>query len=358
MNVRTTLRDVARLADCHYSTVSLALRNHPRITPATRIKIQTVARQLGYSPDAMLTALAAYRTTRGQPAQHPAIAWLTNHHTLNGWREYTPCNVDYFEGASSRARERGYKLEPFWLAEPGMTGRRMAEILRARGIMGVLLPPQEQVCAIDFDWESFATVTFGHTLLRPRLHLVANHEYRTMGILFAELKRRDYHDIGLVANREHDARVDHNWLAAYLIEQHRLGHGRPLPPMIVDQWNDAALLKWVERHRPEVIVTKLPQVLACLKQAGYRVPDDMGVAFHSLHERTEGLSGTKKNSFQIGVMAVDVLIDMLHRNERGAPTNPQMVMIEGSWVEGRTLRAPTPADTVLVADVHAPAAVG
>ena len=301
----------------------------------------------------MLTALAAYRTTRSPVQNHATIAWLTNHRSRDGWRQQTPCNVDYFEGAANRACERGYKLEPFWLAEPGMTGRRMAEILHARGITGILLAPQEQVCAIDFDWESFSTVTFGHTLLRPRLHLVANHEYRTMGILFAELKRRDYRHIGLVANREHDARVDHNWLAAYLIEQNRLGHGRKLPPLIVDEWSDGALLRWIERHQPEVIVTKLPDVLTCVQRAGYRVPDDMGIAFHSLHERTHGLSGTKKNSFHIGLMAVDVLVDMLHRNERGAPPFPQMVMLEGSWVEGNTLRAPVPINEGELLEMHA-----
>lgn len=344
--LRPTLRDVARLAECHYSTVSLALRNHPRIRPETRTRVQDAARQLGYEPDAMLAALAAYRNTRAPLTEHPSIAWLTNHHTREGWRHYTPCNIDYFDGASARARERGYKLEHFWLAQPGMTGRRMAEILRTRGVMGILLPPQERMCAIDFDWESFATVTFGHTLLRPRLHLVANHEYRTMGLLFAELKRRHYRQIGLVDLREHDARVDHNWLAAYLIEQHKLGDVPKPPPLIFDRWNEEEFTRWVNLHRPEVIVTKLPEVLACLKRMGFAVPQDVGVAFHSLHERTEGLSGTKKNSFHIGVMAVDVLVDMLHRNERGAPQFPQLVMVEGSWVEGQTLR-PLPRDEAM-----------
>jgi LacI family transcriptional regulator len=355
MDPRITLRDVARLADCHYSTVSLALRNDTRITPATRIKIRAAAQQLGYSPDAMLTALAVYRTARAPLTSHSAIAWLTNYRTRDGWRLHTPqLYMDHFEGASNRACERGYKLEPFWLAEPGMNGRRMAEILRSRGIRGVLLPPQEEICAIDFDWESFATVTFGYTLVRPRLHLVANHDYRTMGIIFTELKRREYRRIGLVEHRVHEARVDHNWLAAYLVEQHTFGHGRKLPPLIVDRWSDDTLLKWVEGYQPDVIVTRENEVLACLQRAGYRVPEDMGVAFHSLPERTQGLSGTKKNSFQLGVMAVDLLVDMLHRNERGVPANPQLVMIEGSWVEGCTLRAPIPLDTELLqAHVHA-----
>jgi hypothetical protein len=37
-------------------------------------------------------------------------------------------------------------------------------------------------------------------------------------------------------------------------------------------------------------------------------------------------------------MAVDLLVDMLHRNERGVPIIPYMLMVEGSWCEGRTLR--------------------
>jgi hypothetical protein len=45
----------------------------------------------------------------------------------------------------------------------------------------------------------------------------------------------------------------------------------------------------------------------------------------------------KKNSFQIGVMAVDLLVDMLHRNERGVPAIPYRLMVEGSWCEGKTL---------------------
>jgi LacI family transcriptional regulator len=49
----------------------------------------------------------------------------------------------------------------------------------------------------------------------------------------------------------------------------------------------------------------------------------------------------RKNSFQLGVMAVDLLVDMLHRNERGIPVRPYLLMVEGSWVEGNTLRKPT-----------------
>lgn len=345
---RATIRDIAAHVGCHYSTVSLALRNHPRIAAATRARVQQAATELGYRPDAMLAALTAYRVHKQPRTARPVVAWLTNHATRHGWRG-SACNVDYFNGASARAEQRGYRLEPFWLAEPGMSGRRMSGILRTRDIQGLLLPPQESLRSVELEWEHFSAVTFGYTLVQPRLHLVSNHEYRTMGTLFAELQRRSYRQIGLVDLREHDERVDHNWLAAYLIEQHRLAPGQQLPPLILDRWDDATFLAWVRRYRPEAIVTKLPRVLDCLTEAGLRVPDDVGVAFHSLDEGARHLSGMRKNAYQIGVMAMDHVIDMIHRNERGLPTLPHFFMVEGSWVEGQTLRPFTAAPIPIAA---------
>jgi hypothetical protein len=140
-----------------------------------------------------------------------------------------------------------------------------------------------------------------------------------------------------VNRRDHDERVDHNWLAAYLVEQNQLHRKNRLPPLILDRWDGRAFLAWFEAHRPDAIVMRLPEVLTCLRAAGQRVPADVGVAFHSLDEGSKGFSGMKKNSFQIGVMAVDLLVDMMHRNERGIPSIPYRLMVEGSWYEGKTL---------------------
>jgi len=335
--LRPTLRDIARKAGCHYSTVSLALRNHPRIPLKTKERIRTIAGQLGYRTDAMLAALCAYREMKRPPKERGALAWLTNHRTERGWAT-SACNRDYFEGASARAAERGYRLERFWLAAPDMDALRMNKIFWTRGIQGVLLPPQERLCTIELDWHNLSAVTFGYTLTHPRLHLVSNHEYRTMGTLFSELNRRGYRRVGLVNLRSQDERVDHNWLAAYLVEQNRLCPEQAIPPLIMEGWNNQDFLSWVQRYRPDAIVTKLVEVLASLKQAGYRVPEDIGVAYHSLDEGRLGLSGMKKNSFQIGIMAVDLLVDMLHRNERGIPAHAYLLMVEGTWYEGRTVR--------------------
>jgi LacI family transcriptional regulator len=337
LQVRPTIRDIGRKTGYHYSTVSLALHDHPRIPEATKQIIREAAKGLGYRPDPALSTLCAYRLMKRRPKEQTVIAWLTNYRDRTGWK-MSACTRDYYEGASQRATERGYRLETFWLSEPGMTGQRMSKILWTRGVRGVLLPTQERLTTIELAWENLSAVTFGYTLLHPRLHLVSNHEYRTMGTLFAELEKRAYQRVGLVNLRDHDRRVDNNWLAAYLVEQARLQPHHRLPPLVLDEWNTRTFVSWVERYDPDVIVTRLPEVLRSLRRAGYRVPDDVGVAYHTLDEKSRGLSGMKKNSFQIGVMAVDLLIDMLHRNERGIPVRPYLLMVEGSWVEGNTLR--------------------
>ena len=54
-----TIRDVARAAGVGASTVSLALRNDPRLRPAMRDHVRKVASEIGYLPNATLASLMA-----------------------------------------------------------------------------------------------------------------------------------------------------------------------------------------------------------------------------------------------------------------------------------------------------------
>ena len=86
LKARPTIRDIGRKTGFHYSTVSLALRDHPRIPDATKQIIREAAKRLRYQPDAMLNALCAYRLIKRLPTEQTVIAWITNYHARNGWR--------------------------------------------------------------------------------------------------------------------------------------------------------------------------------------------------------------------------------------------------------------------------------
>ena len=68
--VRVGLREVAAAANVCVMTVSLALRDNPRISAGTRDRIKRLAAELGYHPDPELSRLMnhlrASRTARGR----------------------------------------------------------------------------------------------------------------------------------------------------------------------------------------------------------------------------------------------------------------------------------------------------
>src|ERR1700722_16767953 len=113
---RVTMAEVARSAGVHVTTVSLALRNHPRLPEETRGRIQRIAERLGYRPDPVLRALVAYRGRLAGRRSMPTLAYITNWNTRWGWRKVT-AHPDFHGGAERMAGQLGYKLEHFWMHE-------------------------------------------------------------------------------------------------------------------------------------------------------------------------------------------------------------------------------------------------
>ena len=58
---RPSIRDVARLADVSYQTVSRVLNDHPSVRPETRQRILEVMEQLQYRPNLAARALVTSR---------------------------------------------------------------------------------------------------------------------------------------------------------------------------------------------------------------------------------------------------------------------------------------------------------
>ncbi|HRP04381.1 MAG TPA: LacI family DNA-binding transcriptional regulator, partial [Opitutaceae bacterium] len=97
---RTTLSDVAKRAGVHVTTVSLALRNHPRLPESTRRRIQSLAKRMGYAPDPLLRALVAYRGRVIERRNVPTLAYVTNWATRWGWKATTfPIRVTSLPGS-------------------------------------------------------------------------------------------------------------------------------------------------------------------------------------------------------------------------------------------------------------------
>jgi DNA-binding LacI/PurR family transcriptional regulator len=246
------------------------------------------------------------------------------------------------EGAWERATLRGYRPQEFWLHRDGMSNERFSEMLHARGVQGLLISPlAEGAPPPALRWDYFATVCLSVPLPSLPITTVCNDHYFSSLQAVRECHRRGYRRPGLVLRREHQLRFQGRWEAGFLVAGEMLPGLRLAPPMYVEDWaQPAPLLAWLKREKPDVIITPAADaVLAPLKRAGLRVPGDIGLALLACPELGDAHSGIFQNGRIIGAFAVDALIGMLERHERGLPEQATTLMVEGQWNEGRTLLA-------------------
>ncbi len=337
---RVTLRDIAKRLKLSHATVSMALRDHPAIAPATRKRVTKTAKSMGYQVEPMLSALASYRQGRRPPTDHGTLAWINCFEDPRDlYREYL--FKDYLTGARKRAEQRGYRVEEFSLHQPEMTLKRLLAILKARGIQGVLLPPQpEPKVSFEEDFDDFAVVTFGFSVASPRFHRVCNAQNQSAMLAFERLRDLGYQRIGLLASHGGEERVAHNFHSGYLVSLKRFPDVKEVP--IYWEPEDArkrekTMIQWFKRHRPDVVFGMVvPHFIPALKNAGIVVPDDVAIASLSCTDDNPEYAGIDQKGPETGEAAIDVLVDAIQTGTRGAPKVARYVLIEGEWRHGET----------------------
>jgi len=338
---RVTLHQIAESCGVHLSTVARALKDDPRISQATRTKVQALATELGYFPDPMMSALCAYRKSQKPASFHGTLAWITNFSTADGW-----CGGAYkyyFNGAVKRAEEYGYRLNHFWLGEKDMTAKRASSILYNSGVSGLLICPlQKNSGHLDLDWDKFSAVKFGYTMIRPDLHSVTSNHFRATFDTVRQVRALGYRRIGYMIWKETDVRLQYQWTAGYTIGAQILPQSAEIPIFRCESESlgpDQSLVKaWIETYRPDAIICPLGFYYRLIKM-GYKFPEQMGVACCNLQPDEPLITaGMEEQSLLAGKAAVDFLVGMVQRGERGVPKIPQQILVGGTWHDGKTLR--------------------
>jgi len=338
VRTKATLQDVADAAGVHRSTVSLALRNHPRISPAVRERIRRLAERLGYRVNPLVAALMSSRRS-GRAAKHVALAYVTNYPTRYGWRPPYHNRPDFFPGAAERAKDFGYRLEDFWLAEPGMTSERFGDILTARGIHGLILgrlPPGQS--RLDLPWGRFSCVALGLTLRSPLLHHVTENHFDAVWQGMQRCLERGYRRVGFLFSEANDSpRVGDRWMGAFLSQQLRWPKVDQLPPCPAVPADESSFRKWFQKVRPDaLVVTHARPVLGWLEGLGVEVPRDLGLVDLEGQPSLD-CAGVRYDPATTGGLAVEMLLGLMHRNDTGVPGDQHEVLLNGEWHEGSTL---------------------
>ena len=319
-------------------TVSYALRDSPEIAVATRERIKAEAKKLGYAPDPVLSALMAYRQAK-YPRFQGTLAWVNNYSDPSIWK--TNVYLEWFLGAQARAGEMGYKMEEFWLREPKMTPQRFSQILRTRNIMGLVLGPQPNAYGrLHLDWKNFSIVALGCSLIDPRFHLVCNYNYHSTVTVMRRLKRLGYRRIGCMIDSSLDRLVRYQYEAGFLVEQQHIAPKDRIP-YVSRNIEGTKLIRWLKTHRPQVVIVQSiddgAKLARHLKAAGYKIPDDIGIAVTGMCGAETYFAGIDEKGFETGAVAVDLLISLISGNLRGIPETPRHLLIEGKWKQNQTV---------------------
>lgn len=342
MEKRVTLRDLAQATGVHFTTVGLALRHDPRVRPETIAKVEAAARQLGYTQDAMLSALSAYRH-RHSHRLAGVIAYLVTYEP-GVMLKTNITERRLVEAATAHARSRNFNLESFQINAPDMTAARMTKLLHARGIQGVIVPPRLPAPGPmeALDWSGFSTIAVGYSITSPNLHRVCAGQAHNTRLAIAQLRARGYKRVGLVLPSELYERSRGHVLGAYLSEQCLQPPAQRVAPLFVPhaELNAARLRQWLRAERVDAVaLTGLPgEIYNWAQELGYKIPDDLGFALVSRYGKTDHIAGVDERMEAIGQAAVDAVIGLISNNERGLPEYPRHLLVEGTWVERPSVR--------------------
>ena len=334
-----TMQDIARAAGVHVGTVSRALRNQRGVSEAVRAKVRQIATERGYRINPLVSALIRSRRNPHRATYHATLGFLTPRWP-SGSQSYREDYRQMIEAAEQRATAFGYRLESFGLGAEGMTPQRLSDILAARNIAGLVLPPlyaaQEM---IGVDWQRLPVVAIGYSQRVPVPRVVHNHS-RAMLLAVARCRQHGRRRLGLVLPRRVSEKVEDRWLAAFLLAQFREPEVPALPPLLLPETDpQAAFDHWRRQFRPDAIIG-LPHatpMLRWLKAAGVAVPEQVALVTLDCREQGPRFAGIDQNYALLGGLAVEQLVNLVERNDRAMMRRETILAVDGAWRDGPTL---------------------
>lgn len=337
-----SLQQIADQAGVTKATVSLALKNHPRISDATKKRIQALAKQLGYRPNPELSKLMS--ATKTGPLENQGVLGFIRSGPTKDW--YLVEKI-LFSELSRAAQSHGYTLEPFWLTDPQSSPERINRIMWTRGIEGLIIPmihPElfhQGARTLPVDWQKFCVVEVSDTLNEPPISGVRHNHYKGMLTTLAKLEVAGYHRIGLSMWQDVELRTHHRWSAVYLLWKEIRGLSNELPLFLPDVYDTQSLLRWVEKNQLDVVVSPGLEVYRMLREGGVDIPGDLGYAtLDQWGVDSEAVTGINQDVTSQAQIAIDLLIGQIHRADIGIPKNPIYALHPGVWCQGKSTRRP------------------
>lgn len=337
--------DVAKAAGVSKNTVSLALRGSPRISEGTRLRIERAADELGYRLNPTVAQLMAELRKNRVPGFQAILAIINAHENRDALSKH-PTVPAYVQGCRSRAAQLGYRLDEFWLHEPNMPAARWISIFRARNIRGIVIVGLMQRNRLPAHlaalWDEFPALVTGVRTREPALSYACSDQHTLALVAFEKAVALGYKRPALVLDGVIDDLIEGRFSAGFLTAQSRLlplaQRTQPFYDVAAARGDPGLFAKWLDDHKPDVIFTLYHEVKRWIQDLGLRVPEDIGLIQYEWRADHGAWAGMDQRNDLVGEAAVDLLISMVHHNERGVPEHPRATLIGSHWVDGTTVK--------------------
>ena len=336
-----SMADLAQAAGVGKATVSLALRNDPRIRESTRRRIQALAKKMGYRANPMVALVMGQLRSSSNTKYRGSFA-LIGLQITKALAEQNHTFRSLLRGFENRATTLGYQVDPFWADDPLLQGNpKLPEVLQARGIQGVAflgLPSKATLPSwADPIISQQVSVVLGTRPSSPPIHSCSNDQYATAFDAVRQLHALGKKRPGLVISSAIDAILSGRFSAAFL--QSQTTTGEPLHKIAERIWwfqpgAQAPFLEWITRAKPESLLTTHLEIAPWLKNSKNPPP---ALAHLDWDPSMTGWAGMNQNNETVGANAVDLLSAHLMRGEHGLPPSAKVLQVESRWVDGDSL---------------------
>lgn len=344
---RITMSDVAREAKVHQTTVSLALRNDPRLPQETRERLQALAKRMGYQPDPMLSALNFYRSSRGLAKAQPSMAFLMRSRVKRAPNVFF-ADEQFLKGARRACERLGYRLVPLQIANTPGEGMRLSRILRSRGIGGVIMASLDiNLRSLEMEWDHFSALCIESQHLGLSLHTVGNNQTAITRLAVRRMHELGYRRIGLAVGAVEEASLGKPFGAGYMVEIHAHEGLVHIPPLLLRSNSEPTmslwLRDWIGTHRIDAVLSNWSNMPELLRAAGFAVPAEVGLATLDQNPTRGATAGIRQSHDVVGERAVEGLALLMKTNQRGMIRLPNMTFVDGWWQDGPELPPRHPA---------------
>lgn len=340
------MAEVAKAAGVSKNTVSLALRGSPRISEETRLRVEQVARGMGYRLNPTVAHLMAELRQNRSPGFQATLAMINAHDSRDAFSNH-PTIPAYVAGCRQRAEQLGYQLDEFWMQEPNMPVARWQSIFRARNIRGVIIVGLMKQNRLPGHlvplWEEFPSVVTGVRTREPALSFACSDHHSLALMAFEKAIAMGYKRPGLVLDGVIDELVEGRFTAGFLTGQSRLlserQRIRPFHAVEAARGDRTVFARWFQKSRPDVIFTLYHEVKRWIQEMGLSVPRDVGLIQYEWRADHGSWAGMDQRNDLVGAAALDMLVSLVHHNERGIPEHPRATVIGSQWIDGATVGA-------------------